>query len=331
MSAFVDETRIEVRSGDGGAGSTSFRREKYVPRGGPDGGDGGRGGNIVFLTRANLATLAHLRGNPVFRARHGERGRRRRMHGGNGEDLTISVPPGTTIRCAESGEILHDFPKNREGERWLCLSGGRGGLGNRHFRSSRNLSPSYAQEGCPGSSLTLSLELSLIADIGLIGPPGAGKSSLLNALTSARSKVGAYPFTTKIPHLGVLRAGDAEVVLADIPGLVRGASGGAGLGHRFLRHIGRAASLAFLADLGEERPERGIAALESELGAYDPGLLAKKRILIGTKSDLDENGEHFRALQSAFPGEDVYSVCVFSRRGLDELAGEFLRRGTRAK
>lgn len=331
MSAFVDETQIEVRSGDGGAGGRSFRREKYVSRGCPDGGDGGRGGSIVFITRANLATLAHLRGTRVFRARHGENGRRRRMHGRSGEDLTIAVPPGTVIRAAESGEALHDFPKNRGGDGWVCLEGGRGGRGNRHFRSSRNRSPSYAQDGCPGSSLTLNLELSLIADIGFIGPPGAGKSSLLNALTSARSKVGAYPFTTRIPHLGVLRGGDAEVVLADIPGLVHGASDGAGLGHRFLRHIGRAASLAFLADLGEEHPEDSIAALEAELATYDPVLLKKKRILVASKSDLDENSEHFRNLQSAFAGEPIYRVCVFNRRGLDELADEFLRRGNRAK
>ena len=300
MSAFVDETRFEVRSGDGGAGSISFRREKYVPRGGPDGGDGGQGGDVVFVTKKNLATLAHLRVKSVLKAQHGEKGRPRRMHGKNGEDLVILVPPGTIIRDAESGESLRDFPKNIEDERWVCLKGGEGGLGNWHFRTSRNRSPKYAQHGHPGSFRSLTLELSLIADIGLVGLPSAGKSSLLNAVSSAHSKVGSYPFTTRVPHLGVLRRRETEVVLVDIPGLIRGASDGAGLGHRFLRHIGRAFSLAFLTDLGEQDPLGPIQSLEAELRAWDPVLPDKKRIIVGTKSDLDDTGERLAALRSAF-------------------------------
>ncbi|MCG8452048.1 MAG: GTPase ObgE [Spirochaetales bacterium] len=327
MSAFVDETRFEVRSGDGGSGSASFRREKYVPRGGPDGGDGGDGGDVIFITRRNLATLAHLRVKALHKARRGENGKGRRMHGKNGEDIIIPVPPGTIIRNVETGEVLHDFQQNREGEEWTCLQGGKGGLGNWHFRSSRNQAPTHAQEGKPGQALEISLELSLIADIGLVGLPSAGKSSLVNALTAARSKVGAYPFTTKIPHLGVLRRGDAEVVIADIPGLIEGAAEGAGLGHRFLRHVGRASHLAYLTDLGEEDPVHAVHLLESELLRFDPALKDKKRIIIGTKTDLDEDGSQFDALKAAFPNEPVLGISVYLREGLDELVNTLVEQG----
>ncbi len=330
MSAFVDETRFEVRSGDGGSGSASFRREKYAPKGGPDGGDGGRGGDVVFITKKNLATLAHLRGKAVFKARHGEPGRGRRMHGSNGDDEIIPVPPGTRIRNAFSGEILHDFPKDLEGERWVCLSGGKGGLGNWHFKSSRNRRPTYAQPGLPGSMLEVSLELALIADIGLIGLPSAGKSSLINAVTAAQSKVGAYPFTTKVPHLGVLKRGEAEIVVADIPGLIEGASEGAGLGHKFLRHIGRAGSLAFLTDLSEDNPATAVRILEKELLGYDESLSSKKRIIVGTKTDLDEDGKGFDALKKAFPDDIVLGVSVFNREGLEHLINLFIEFGTGA-
>jgi len=327
MTAFVDETRFEVRSGDGGSGSTSFRREKYVPRGGPDGGDGGKGGDVVFVTRRNLATLAHLRGKVSFAARPGDPGRGRRMHGRDGDDVEIAVPPGTVITDADTGEILHDFPRNLEGERWVCAIGGRGGQGNWHFRSSRNQRPMHAQSGRPGRRLTVSLELALIADIGLVGLPSAGKSSLINAVTAARSRVGDYPFTTKTPHLGVLRRGETEVVLADIPGLIEGAADGAGLGHRFLRHIGRAATLAVLSDLGEENPVRAVRILESELERYDDRLNSKSRLIIGTKTDLDPQGTHLGALKDAFPNDTVLGVSVFTRDGLDNVIGAFLAAG----
>ena len=328
MSAFVDETRFEVFSGDGGAGSTSFRREKYVPRGGPDGGDGGKGGDVVFETRRALATLAHLRGKHVLKAQRGENGKGRRMHGKNGEDLVIQVPPGTRIINNVDNSVLHDFPKNIEGERWTCLTGGIGGLGNWHFRSSRNQKPMYAQEGKSGESLDLSLELALIGDIGLVGLPSAGKSSLINAVTAANSKVGAYPFTTKVPHLGVLRKGETEVVIADIPGLIEGAADGAGLGHKFLRHIGRAASLAFLTDLGDEDPSLAVTTLSDELRSYDETLLEKKRIIIGTKIDLDTDGSALNRLRAAFPEDEVFGVSVYDRTGLIELIDAFILRGS---
>lgn len=327
MSVFVDEARFEVLSGDGGAGSVSFRREKYVPMGGPDGGDGGKGGDVLFITKRNLSTLSHLRGKPFIRARNGEKGRGSRMHGKNGEDAIIHVPPGTRISDAGTGEHLHDFSQDIEGEQWLCLSGGRGGQGNWHFRSSRNQSPRYAQDGEPGSSLFLALELALIADIGLVGFPCAGKSSLINAITSAQSKVAAYPFTTKIPHLGVLRRGDTEVVLADIPGLIEGASEGIGLGFQFLRHVGRATSLAYLSDLGEPQPSDAIITLEKELCTYDASMNQKKRIIIGTKTDLDEDGRKLQELKHSFPKDTVLGISVYTRSGLNTLIDALLEHG----
>jgi GTP-binding protein len=328
MSAFVDETRLEVRSGDGGSGSASFRREKYVPRGGPDGGDGGKGGDVIFLTRRNLATLAHIRRQTFFKAQHGENGKGRKMHGKNGDDLIILVPPGTIITDSETDEVLHDFPKNTEGELWTCLSGGRGGLGNWHFRTSRNQSPTYSQDGKPGAIRQISLELALIADLGLVGMPSAGKSSLINELTAAKSKVGAYPFTTKIPNLGVLRRGEYEVVIADIPGLIEGASDGAGLGHKFLRHIKRSASLVYMTDLGEEDPIHAVKVLEEELIKFDPHLSEKRRLIIGSKTDLDESGEKLAALKSAFPKDKVMGASIYTRDGLSELTDAFIEWGS---
>lgn len=319
MAAFVDETRIEVRSGDGGSGCVSFRREKYVPRGGPDGGDGGSGGDVVFVTRRNLSTLSHLRGKPQLHARNGSPGKGKRMHGKDGADLEIFVPPGTRIRDEASGALLHDFSADIEGERWVGLAGGRGGLGNWHFRSSRRQAPRFGQPGTPGETALLHIELSLIADIGLVGLPSSGKSSLINALTSANSKVGAYPFTTKIPHLGILRRGDAEVVIADIPGLIEGASEGAGLGHRFLRHVGRTTALVYLVDLGEEYPERAVVLLEEELSAYDSALTEKSRLVVGSKRDRDGAAGRLIGLRKAFPKEEVRAVSVFNRDGLDQL------------
>ncbi|OQX28549.1 MAG: GTPase ObgE [Spirochaeta sp. LUC14_002_19_P3] len=324
MSAFVDEVCFEVFSGGGGAGCASFRREKYVPHGGPDGGDGGRGGDVVFITQRNLSTLAHLRGKSHFRAARGGNGRGRRMHGADGADALIPVPPGTRISDAAGGECLHDFPKSIEGERWVCLCGGRGGLGNWHFRGPRNQAPRYAQPGEPGESRLIALELALIADIGFIGLPNAGKSSLINAVTAANSRVGAYPFTTKVPHLGVFRHKGKELVLADIPGLVKGASRGVGLGSQFLRHVGRTAALVYLTDLGEENPAEAVTALEEELLAFDEALHARKRLIAGTKMDLDAHGEKLEALQAAFPGDRVLGLSVFSRKGLDEFMDALL-------
>ncbi len=325
MPSFVDEIQVTVFSGDGGAGSTSFRREKYIPRGGPDGGDGGMGGAVIFETRFNLFTLSHLSGKNIFKAERGENGRGRRMHGKNGEDILIPVPPGTRISDGDSGELLHDFKHKTEGDRWICLCGGKGGLGNWHFKSSRNQSPQYAQKGMPGSSRFLTLELSLIANIGLIGLPGAGKSSLINAITAAKSKIGAYPFTTKVPQLGVLIHRNKEVIIADLPGLILGASQGLGLGHQFLRHIARTESLAILTDLGEDDPAAAVHILENELRTYDEAMSLKRRIIIGTKTDLDSDGHQLEKLKASFSDDEVYGLSVYSGDGLDDFLDSLIR------
>ena len=321
---FVDETSFEVSSGNGGAGSVSFRREKYVPKGGPDGGDGGTGGNVVFRVKSNLKTLSKIPPNRKYSAKVGDNGKGRRMHGKNGVDLILDVPPGTLIRDTDTGDLLHDFSENLDGVTWTFLRGGKGGQGNWHFRTSRKQAPMYAQEGEPGQTVNVTLELNVIADIGFVGFPSAGKSSLLRELTNANPKVAPYPFTTKIPNLGMLRLSDKEVILADIPGIIEGASRGIGLGFEFLKHIARTEALAFMIDLGEEDFLETYEKLLVELGEYQPALLDKKRFIVGTKKDLDETGEKVAKLKERFTEFPVIIVSIFSREGLEELKRLFL-------
>ncbi|NBF40403.1 MAG: GTPase ObgE [Spirochaetes bacterium] len=321
MQQFVDEVTVTVHSGSGGPGAVSFRREKYVPRGGPDGGDGGRGGNVVFRTKPNLKTLRHLRFKSTYRAENGRPGEGAKRHGRDGADAVIDVPPGTLIRSTESGNVLVDL--SGETSEWVCLSGGRGGKGNTHFKSSRQQAPRFAQPGEEGSSATLRVELALIADAGFVGLPNAGKSSLLGALTAAEPKVAGYPFTTTIPSLGVIKLFDRDVVLADIPGIIEGAADGAGLGLRFLKHIARTRALVFVLDLSEEAgdPEYSYHTLCEELGRYEPALLGKRRLIVGTKLDLDGTHERLSEIRHAAwtEGANVVGVSSFSREGLDEL------------
>jgi GTPase len=321
---FVDETSFEVSSGSGGSGAVSFRREKYVPKGGPDGGDGGTGGNVVFLVKTNLKTLSHRSRRLKYHADNGDGGKGRRMHGKNGADLILEVPPGTIVRDQDTGDILHDFSENIEGDLWVFLRGGKGGLGNWHFRSSRKQAPRYAQDGESGQTVQIILELNVIADIGFVGFPSVGKSSLLKELTNANPKVAPYPFTTKIPNLGMLRISEKEVVLADIPGIIEGASHGIGLGFEFLKHIARTEALAFMIDMGEENFLDTYDKLLIELEQYQPALLEKKRFIIGTKKDTDESGEAEEALRARFSKYPVVIVSIFTREGLDELKELFL-------
>ena len=318
MSSFIDEALLEVQSGDGGFGSVSFRREKYISRGGPDGGDGGKGGDVVFVSRRNQTTLAHIRPRTTYAAKNGEPGSGRRMHGKDGDNLVILVPPGTRVIDTLTGKALHDFDKESESEEWVFLRGGCGGLGNWHFRTSRDQTPMYAQSGKPGSLREVSLELLLIADIGLVGMPNAGKSSLINALTSAKSKVASYPFTTRVPCLGVLQRNEEERIIADIPGLIDGASKGVGLGHRFLRHISRSAYLVYMSDLGDADPVRTLRVLKREIELFDSSLLKKPSIIIGSKADLDESGTKLDSLIEAFPDDEVISVSVFFSEKLEQ-------------
>ncbi len=324
MQGFIDETRLEIFSGDGGPGCVSFRREKYVAKGGPDGGDGGLGGNVIFEVRKNLKTFSHLNAKHTFRAKNGQQGMGKRMHGKNGENIIIFIPPGTIIRDYESRDLIKDFSGNVEGESWTFLNGGKGGLGNWHYRSSKKQVPRYAQPGLPGQYAEILLELNMIADVGFVGFPNAGKSSLLSALTNADPKIGAYPFTTKIPNLGMLRIADKDVVLADIPGIIEGASHGAGLGLRFLKHIARTAGLAFMVDLSDPGFLEAFELLKDELEDFEASLLRKERIIIATKTDLEETEEALRLLKEKYPDENIIAISVFARTGIDEIKKSLL-------
>lgn len=329
MIKFADEAMIFVSSGKGGDGCVAFRREKFVPMGGPAGGDGGRGGDVIFQVKRNIRTLSDLRYHQTFKAQNGFPGMGKNRYGKDGEDIVISVPPGTVIMDAETGEVLKDFGADKsstvDGTQWIFLRGGKGGMGNTHFKTSTNQAPRIFQPGKPGMQAKLRIELQLIADIGFVGFPNAGKSSLLDHFTNARPKIAPYPFTTKIPNLGMLYVHDRNIVLADIPGIIEGAHDGAGLGIRFLKHISRTSCLAFLIDLSEENRMDAFGVLLGELEAFSPLLAAKRRILIASKLDLPEADEHFEEFKAANPHEEIHGISVFSDRGMEELKEAFFR------
>jgi GTP-binding protein len=316
-SRFVDETVIEVCSGNGGAGAVHFRREKYIPRGGPDGGDGGDGGDALFIVRRNLKTLSHIKMKHSFRGGNGMPGGGQRKSGRRGGDAVVPVPPGTLIKDADTGALLQDMA-GRE-EPWLFARGGRGGRGNWHFRSSTNQAPQFAEPGGGGVCRRLLVELALIADIGLVGKPNAGKSTLLSVLTNSHPKIGAYPFTTKNPNIGVCSGYEKEFVLADIPGIIEGASRGAGLGLQFLKHVSRTNLILFLIDLHDEDPLRSYGMLEEELRSYSPDLTAKQRMVVGTKMDLAGSGDRLIALRSALPEQSCLGISAVTGYGISEL------------
>lgn len=323
MIKFADETTVTVSSGKGGNGCIAFRREKHVPLGGPSGGDGGRGGDVIFEVRRNLRTLAHMRYAQNFKARNGQDGMGRGKHGSDGEDVIVPVPPGTVIKDASTGELIKDFGKDAE-ERWTYLKGGNGGWGNVHFKSSTNQAPRIALPGKPGFAVELKVELQLMADIGFVGFPNAGKSSLLDRFTNARPKIAPYPFTTKIPNLGVLTVADRDIILADIPGIIEGAHEGHGLGIRFLKHIARTAALAFLIDLADDNYLVAFDILMAELRGFSPELAEKPRVVLGTKTDLPETVGRLSELAAALASERVIGMSVFSGDGLDQVSKVFL-------
>ena len=286
MSQFIDECGLHVKGGDGGAGAVSFRREAHVPKGGPDGGDGGKGGDVWLVADRNVASLLGFQDHPHRRATNGTHGMGKGRHGAAGADLRVGVPEGTQVHDRE-GALLADLV--RDGEAWLAAEGGRGGRGNARFLSNRRRAPSFAEQGEVGEERWLRLELKLQADVALVGFPNAGKSTLISRISAAKPKVAGYPFTTLRPHLGVVVAEGVEFVVADIPGLVEGASEGRGLGHQFLRHVERARALAVLVDLAsaEERsPAEQQRVLLEELGRYEPELLDRPRLVVGTKADV---------------------------------------------
>jgi GTP-binding protein len=320
---FVDETLIEVHSGDGGSGAVHFRREKFVPRGGPDGGDGGDGGDALFVVRRNLKTLSSLKMRRVFRAGNGRPGGAKGMHGRRGEDVEIAVPPGTILREADTGQVLKDLAE--EAEPWVFLKGGRGGRGNARFATATRQAPRFSEPGREGQSASVRAELALIADVGLVGKPNAGKSTLLSVLTNSRPKIAAYPFTTRTPNIGVLTGTDELLLLADIPGIIEGAAQGAGLGLRFLRHLGRTRLLAFLIDLGEPSPAQSFDLLLRELRAYGQGLADRPRLIVGTKLDLPEAQGRLEELGRELPEENLLGVSALTSRGIAELRDRLLR------
>ena len=286
---FLDQAKIYIKAGNGGSGSASFRREKFVEYGGPDGGDGGDGGSIIVQSDRNLNTLIDFRYAQHFKAQHGKPGSKRNKTGANGEDLILKVPLGTQIYEEDNNTLIYDFTKNRE--KYLVASGGKGGLGNVRFKSSTNRAPRKKTNGKLGEEFWIWLQLKVIADIGIIGKPNAGKSSLLAALTRAKPKIANYPFTTINPNLGVSYYAGKEITLADIPGLVEGAHKGVGLGDKFLRHIERCKILLHLIDLSEENLFNSYKKIKLELSNYDNNLTKKREIIFFNKSDLLDDNE----------------------------------------
>jgi GTPase len=314
---FVDEVRVRVAAGDGGPGCVSFRREKYVPRGGPNGGDGGHGGDVVLEVDAGLATLVDLSYPQHLRAGHGERGRGKDQHGARGADLVLRVPPGTLVYDVATEERLADL--RRPGERAVVARGGRGGLGNMHFATPTRRAPRHAQPGTPGEQRELRLELRVLADAGLLGFPNVGKSTLIRAVSAARPRVADYPFTTLVPHLGVVRIDDeASFVLADVPGLIEGAHAGHGLGARFLRHLARTAVLVHLLDasgLTGRDPLADFDALNRELALASPELAAKPQIVVAGKLDLTETRDRLPDLRAAFARRGIALLAASGATG----------------
>ncbi len=321
---FLDRVKIWVRAGDGGDGAATFRREAHVPRGGPDGGDGGRGGSIYLEVDAGQTTLRDFQVKRHFKATPGGRGERARRHGKAGEDLVLTVPPGTAVHRDDTGELIADLVA--VGQRAIVARGGRGGLGNTHFKTATHQAPRHAQKGEPGSETWLRLELRLIADVGLVGLPNAGKSTLLAALTAAQPKIADYPFTTLEPNLGVMDLGDEDErrpTIADVPGLIEGASAGAGLGHAFLRHVERTRILVHIVDGASRDPEWDHGVIRDELAAHDPALLEKPMLVVFNKLDLPAAREAWPAFRRAREAQHltVVGISAETGEGLDELRG----------
>jgi len=326
---FIDEAVITVQSGDGGNGCVSFRREKYVPRGGPDGGDGGKGGDVVLVSSSDRRTLYPFRFQREFRAERGASGQGRQKTGKNGRDVFIEVPPGTLIRDAETDEIIEDFSK--PGESFIAARGGRGGKGNTHFKSSTHRTPRFSQPGEAGEFRRLKLELKLLADVGIVGLPNAGKSTLISVISAAKPKIADYPFTTLVPNLGVVKAGDREpFVVADIPGLIDGAHQGAGLGIRFLRHVERTRFLLHLIDAAGIDPEKPLAAYDTvnaELALYSPSLAHKPQIIALNKLDLPGTEPRSVAFKRALKKrQKVHLISAATGKGIAALLSAVSRR-----
>jgi len=318
---FIDEAVITVQSGSGGRGCVSFRREKFIPRGGPDGGDGGKGGDVILKTTSRKRTLYQFRYKKHFNAENGAHGRGKRKTGKNGQNLAIELPPGTLVTDANTGSVIKDLVKTNE--TFVIATGGRGGQGNTRFKTSTNRAPRFAQPGEPGETITLKLDLKLLADVGIIGLPNAGKSTLIRAISSARPKIGNYPFTTITPSLGVVQTDWTEpFVVADIPGLIEGAHKGTGLGIKFLRHIERTRILVHLIDIATidlDNPLQAYNIINQELALYNSELAQKPQIIVLNKIDLPHIRKTAEIFQSTVKDRKIVLISALTGKGVEEL------------
>ncbi|MCR5224307.1 MAG: GTPase ObgE [Bacilli bacterium] len=321
MTMFVDEVTIKVEAGAGGDGCTSFRREKYVPMGGPNGGNGGHGANVIFRTDEGLKTLIDLKMMKHIKGDKGVNGKGSDRHGADAKDVVIKIPCGTTITNVETGDVLADLVHNNE--EFVVAHGGRGGMGNHAFATHENTAPEFSELGEPGEKLIIKCELKVLADVGLVGMPSVGKSTLINSISNANAKVGAYHFTTLNPNLGFVRLKDGRsFIMADLPGLIEGASEGIGLGDKFLKHAMRTKVIAHVIDMGAEEGRNPIDdynKMVNELSKYDKKLVEKPHIIIATKMDLDDAEDNLRAFKKEFPNECIYPVIAPLEEGLDDL------------
>jgi GTP-binding protein len=327
---FIDRAKIHVKAGNGGNGVTAFRREKFVPRGGPSGGDGGRGGSVWVEADESLNTLLHLRYNPEHKAERGKHGEGSNRHGKDGEDVIVKVPVGTQLYDAESNELLFDFTE--PGQRFLAAQGGKGGWGNSHFATPTRRAPKFHYNGRPGEERELQLELKLIADVGLVGFPNAGKSTLISVISAAKPKIADYPFTTLEPNLGVVDLGDYRTfVVADIPGLIEGASEGSGLGDRFLRHVERTKLILHLVDvssLSGRDPVNDYRVIDRELANYNRDLADRPQIVVATKTDAIDEPERLEELRRVADADDkeFFAISSVTGAGVKELVSAVARR-----
>ena len=321
MSMFLDQVTIDVKAGKGGDGMVAFRREKYVPDGGPAGGDGGRGGDVILVVDEGLRTLMDFRYNRHFRATPGENGMSKGMHGRGAEDTYVSVPPGTTVRDADTGALIGDLIEN--GQELIVAHGGRGGRGNTRFASPRNPAPELAENGEPGQERNIELELKVLADVGLVGFPSVGKSTILSVISSARPKIGAYHFTTLVPNLGMVTTSDGRsFAAADLPGLIEGASQGVGLGTQFLRHIERCRVIIHVVDMGANDgrdPVEDYRIINEELSNYEYRLMERPQIVIANKMDLENAEENLKRFKEAYPDVEVFETTTIIAEGLEPV------------
>jgi GTP-binding protein len=319
---FIDEVKIRVKAGDGGNGCLAFRREKFVPRGGPSGGDGGHGGDVVMAGSNHHNTLLHFRFNPEHTAQRGRHGEGSQRTGHDGKSIELPVPVGTVVYDAETGDLIHDF--TTAGEKFTVAKGGRGGKGNQHFATSTHQAPTEHEPGSPGEEKTLRLELKLLADVGLVGFPNAGKSTLISRISAARPKIADYPFTTLVPNLGVVSVGDRTFVVADIPGLIEGAHEGHGLGTQFLRHVERTRLLAHLVDVSEmtgRDPVHDFHVVMQELASFDEGLAKKPMLVVASKIDVAQDPARVERVREMAreAGLPFYAISSVTGQGIEEI------------